>query len=226
VVSGVRWRRKCFRCDGSPSAPDVSASLLSRVRILIVLEQRYPLISYLYKYSSSIFISDLDREKRGGDRAAHKSLQYAPRLLHASTKSGISSAVLLTAPHLIVPVSSVAQLPPTCHRFPLGSTSRPQSPSSFPNFLAAICVHGFSKWYVVLTPNPQLAYTSLSSSTMTVIAHLPPICNTHLSVACWELCDTAMKLSRGNLFANRRSSRKVFSATGAQLAGRLVEGFR
>jgi hypothetical protein len=57
---------------------------------------------------------------------------------------------------------------------------------------------------------------------MTVIAHFPPIWETHLSVAFWELCDTAMKLTRGNLFANRRSSRKVFSATDIQLAGILT----
>jgi hypothetical protein len=41
---------------------------------------------------------------------------------------------------------------------------------------------------------------------------------THLSVACLELWETALKLSRGYLFASRRSSRNVFSATNYQLA--------
>jgi len=36
----------------------------------------------------------------------------------------------------------------------------------------------------------------------------------HLSVAFRELCETAMKFSRGYLFARRRASRKVFSAKG------------
>jgi len=130
--------------------PDASASLYH----VFVSKQRVPLTSSLSSYpNASLYFRIRSRFMKGVGAKSGSQIhsnrpqffQYAPRLLHASTKSGISSAVLLTAPHLITPVSSVAQLPPTCHRFPLGSTSLPHSPSCVPNFLAAICVHGFSK---------------------------------------------------------------------------------
>jgi hypothetical protein len=129
-----------------PMLPRASITCSCSNSSLNVIPKFLSLHFTLFSYQISI------HEKGVEPEVAHKNypdrpqfFQYAPRLLQASTKSGISSAVLLTASHLITPVSSVAQLPPICHRFPLGSTSRPHNPSCVPNFLAAICVHGFSK---------------------------------------------------------------------------------
>lgn len=53
------------------------------------------------------------------------------------------------------------------------------------------------------------------------MAQAPPSAETHLSVADLELCEIAMKWTEGYLFANRRSSRKVFSVTDTKLVGQI-----
>ena len=139
--------------------------------------------------------------------------QYPPTTLHASVISGRSAALDDAAPHLTVPVLSIAQHPPVCHLFPLGSTSLPQSPSSVPSFRAAMPTAGLIRCHEFDIPRPQFAYNSLSSSITMLTAQAPPSKEIHLSVAALELWETAMNCMLGNLFASRRSSRKFFSAT-------------
>ena len=74
-------------------------------------------------------------------------------------------------------------------------------------------LQGLRMCQVLETPRPQVAYNCRSVSTITVTAHSPPTETTHLSVAAWSECETAIKDISGCLLDRWASWRKVFSAT-------------